>query len=133
MTGAREAVARVTAAGGAPGESVLAVDIGGIKLAAAHADASRAGHPVARAACERAGRGPAAAIASAAALCDLDRVVIGGGVSRFWDVLEPPLSRALNAYAGLAFARRAEAVPSELGGEAALLGAAALAREPELV
>jgi glucokinase len=90
--------------------------------AAALADAARAGHPVAHAAFER-----------AAALCDLDRVVIGGGVSRSWDVLWPPLERALDGYAGLPFVSRAEVVRSQLDGEAALLGAAALVRDPELV
>ncbi|WP_433191317.1 ROK family protein [Actinoallomurus sp. CA-150999] len=100
--------------------------------AALAADA-RAGHQVALAAFDRAGRGLAAGIASAAALCDLDRVVIGGGVSRSWDVLEPPLVRAMRDYAGLAFVRRVTVVPSELGAEAGLLGAAALAHDPELV
>jgi glucokinase len=101
--------------------------------AAALASGARDGHPVARAAFERSARALAAAIASASALCDLDRVVIGGGVARAWDVLEPPLSRALRAYAGLAFVRRAEVVPSELDTRAAFLGAAALIRDPELV
>jgi glucokinase len=101
--------------------------------AAALASAARAGAPVALAAFERAARGLAAGIVSAAALCDLDRVVVGGGVSRSWDVLEPPLGRALRAYAGLAFVRRANVVPSQLDGQAALLGAAALIRDPELV
>ena len=100
--------------------------------AAALAGAARAGHTVAAEAFERAARALAAGIASAAALCDLDRVVIGGGVSRSWDVLEPPLSRALRAYAGLAFVRRAEVVRSQLDGRAALLGAAALVRDPEM-
>jgi glucokinase len=104
----------------APDGAVLAAD-------------ARAGHPVALAAFERAGRGLAAGIASAAALCDLDRVVIGGGVSRSWDVLEPPLVRAMRDYAGLAFVRRVTVVPSELGAEAGLLGAATLAHDPEFV
>lgn len=94
---------------------------------------ARAGDAVAGAAFERAARALAAGIASAAALCDLDRVVIAGGVARSWDVLCPPLRRAVRDYAGLAFVRRTELVPSELGGTAALLGAAALARNPELV
>ncbi len=101
--------------------------------AAALAGAAREGHQVAVAAYDRAARALAAAIAGAAALCDLDRVVIGGGVSRSWDVLEPPLRRALRTYAGLAFVRRAEVVPSQLDGYAGLLGAAALVREPEPV
>jgi glucokinase len=93
------------------------------------AEAARAGQAVARAAFERAARALAAGIVSAAAVCDLDRVVVGGGVSHAWDVLWPPLERALRAYAGLPFVGRAEVLPSELGGEAALLGAAALVRD----
>jgi glucokinase len=59
--------------------------------------------------------------------------VIGGGVARAWDVLEPPLRAALDTYAGLAFVRRAEVVRSELDGQAGLLGVAALVHDPEMV
>jgi glucokinase len=97
------------------------------------AAAARDGHPVAIAAFARSARALAAGIASAAALCDLDRVVIGGGVARAWDVLEPPLREALDTYAGLAFVRRAEVVRSELDGQAGLLGVAALVHDPEMV
>lgn len=97
------------------------------------AAAARDGDPVAVAAFARSARALAAGIASAAALCDLDRVVIGGGVARAWDVLEPPLRAALDTYAGLAFVRRAEVVRSELDGQAGLLGVAALVHDPEMV
>jgi glucokinase len=97
------------------------------------AAAARGGHPVARAAFRRSARALAAGIASAAALCDLDRVVIGGGVARAWDLLEPPLSAAMHEYAGLAFVRRVEIVRSELDGQAGLLGVAALVHDPEMV
>jgi glucokinase len=96
------------------------------------AASAREAHPVALAAFERAARALAAGIASAAALCDLDRVVIGGGVARAWDVLWPPLEAAMGTYAGLAFVRRVEIVPSELDGDAALLGVAALVHDPEM-
>jgi glucokinase len=101
--------------------------------AEALAASARDGHPVARRAFERSARSLAAGIASAAALCDLDRVVIGGGVARAWDLLEPPLSAALETYAGLAFVRRVEIVRSELDGRAGLLGVAALVHDPEMV
>lgn len=96
------------------------------------AASARAGHPVARAAFERSARALGAGIASAAALCDLDRVVIGGGVARAWDLLEPPLTAAMEMYAGLAFVRRVEIVRSALDGRAGLLGVAALVHDPEL-
>jgi glucokinase len=95
------------------------------------AASARDGDPVALAAFERSARALAAGIASAAALCDLDRVVIGGGVARAWDLLSPPLTTSLGTYAGLAFVRRVEIVRSELDGQAGLLGVAALVHDPE--
>jgi glucokinase len=97
------------------------------------AASARTGDPVASAAFVRSAQALGAGIASAAALCDLDRVVIGGGVARSWDLLEPPLRTALETYAGLAFVRRVEVVRSELDGRAGLLGAAALVHDPEMV
>jgi glucokinase len=99
----------------------------GVALAAS----ARAGDPVALAAFDRSARALAAGIASAAALCDLDRVVIGGGVARAWDLLEPPLTTSLGDYAGLAYVRRVRIVRSELDGQAGLLGVAALVHDPE--
>jgi glucokinase len=97
------------------------------------AASARGGDPVAVEAFARSARSLGAAITSAAALCDLDRVVIGGGVARAWDVLEPPLRAALATYAGMAFVRRVEIVQSELDGRAGLLGVAALVQDPEMV
>lgn len=96
------------------------------------AASARDGDPVALAAFERSARALGAGIASAAALCDLDRVVIGGGVARAWDLLEPPLATSLGTYAGLAFVRRVEIARSELDGQAGLLGVAALVHDPEM-
>ena len=106
---------------------------GSPRSAEALAASARGGDLVALAAFERSARSLGAAIASAAALCDLDRVVIGGGVARAWDLLEPPLRAALETYAGLAFVRRVEIVQSELDGRAGLLGVAALVHDPEMV
>jgi glucokinase len=100
--------------------------------AALAADA-RAGATVAIAAYERAGNALAAGISSAVALCELDRVVIGGGVARSWDLLMPAVAKGLGVYAGLEFVRRAEIVPAALGDSAGLVGTAALARSPELL
>jgi glucokinase len=88
---------------------------------------ARGGHPVARAAFARSGSALAAAIVSAAALIDLDDVVVGGGVAQAGDLLFDPLRDSVADLAGLAFVRRVRIHPSPLGNDAGLLGAAALA------
>lgn len=93
------------------------------------AAAAVAGDEVALRAFERAGRGLAAMIASVGAVCDLDLAVIGGGVSRSGPLLFDPLHAALEEYAGLSFLAGLRVVPAALGGDAGLVGAAALARD----
>lgn len=88
---------------------------------------ARSGHPVALAAFQRGARALAAAIVSAAALIDLDDVVVGGGVAAAGDVLFKPLREGIAVSAGLDFVRRARVHRSPLGPDAGLLGAAALA------
>jgi glucokinase len=90
------------------------------------ADAAYAGHPVALRAFYRAGTAVATMIASVAAVCDLDLVVIGGGVAKAGKLLFDPLSHGLETYARLDFLRGLRVLPAELGGEAGLVGAAAL-------
>jgi glucokinase len=68
----------------------------------------------------------AAMIASVGAVCDLDLVVIGGGVAKAGPILFDPLRAALAGYAGLSFIRDLQVVPAALGGDAGLIGAAAL-------
>ncbi len=92
------------------------------------ADAAAAGDPRALAAFARGARAVAAMIASVAACCDLDVVVIGGGVANAGPVLFDPLHEALHDHLGLDFIRGLRVVPAELGGEAGLVGAAALLR-----
>lgn len=92
------------------------------------ADAAAAGDPRAVAAFARGARAVAAMIASVAACCDLDVVVIGGGVANAGPVLFDPLHEALTDHLGLDFIRGLRVVPAELGGEAGLVGAAALLR-----
>ena len=65
-------------------------------------------------------------IASVGAVCDLDLVVIGGGVANSGRTLFDPLEAALANYAGLSFIRGLRVVPAALGGDAGLIGAAAL-------
>ncbi len=90
------------------------------------ADAAYAGDPVALRAFYRGARAVAAMIASVGAVCDLDLVVIGGGVAKAGRLLFDPVRDALGSYAGLDFLRGLRVVPAELGGDAGLVGAAAL-------
>jgi glucokinase len=90
------------------------------------ADAAAAGDVVALRAYKRGATAVAAMIASVGAVCDLDLVVVGGGVAKSGPVLFDPLHEALASYAGLDFIRGLRVVPAELGGDAGLVGAAAL-------
>ncbi|UOE44658.1 ROK family protein [Agromyces larvae] len=101
----------------------------GEDLAAAHA----AGDPVAIAAVERAGRAIGQAIASATNLVDLDVVAIGGGFSRVAPALFDHARAAVAERTAFEFARRVRIVPSGLGDEGPLIGAAALVHRPELI
>jgi glucokinase len=91
------------------------------------ADAAAAGDPVAVRAFRRGTGALAAMIASVAAVCDLDFVVIGGGVAKSGRLLFDPLREELAEYARLDFVAGLRVVPAELGGEAGLVGAARLA------
>jgi glucokinase len=89
-------------------------------------DAANAGEVVALQAFRRGATAVAAMIASVGAVCDLDLVVIGGGVAKSGALLFDPLHEALATYAGLDFLRGLRVLPAELGGDAGLVGAAAL-------
>jgi glucokinase len=90
------------------------------------ADDARLGDAVAVAAFERAGRAVGIAIASSAALLDLSLVVVGGGVAQAGELLFAPLRAAVAEYARIEFVRELRVVPSALGLDAGLVGAAAL-------
>jgi glucokinase len=92
------------------------------------AEGARRGDSIAAQAFTQGANAIAAAIASTAAVCDLDLVVVGGGVAGAGEVLFGPLRAALTRYAGLSFLRGLRVVPAELGGDAGLVGAAALWR-----
>ena len=94
------------------------------------ASSARSGDPVALRAFERAGHAVAAGIVSAAAIADLSAAVVGGGVSRAADLLLPPLRRALGSHGVLDFLRDLTVSTAVLGGDAGLVGAAALVFEP---
>jgi glucokinase len=94
--------------------------------AAALAAAAAAGDEVAVRAFRRGAGALAAMIASVGAVCDLDFVVVGGGVAKSGRTLFDPLGAALAAYTGLDFIRGLRVVPAVLGGDAGLIGAAKL-------
>lgn len=100
---------------------------GGVSDAAAVAEAARGGDERARAAFGRAAQALAAAIAATAALVELERVVVGGGVAQAGEVLFAPLRRRLADYAVLDFVRDLPVVPAALALDAGLVGAAAAA------
>lgn len=91
------------------------------------AAAAWAGNPLAEQAFHRGAAALAATIASVGAVCDLDLVVIGGGVAKSGRLLFDPLRAKLADYAGLDFLAGLRVVPAGLGGEAGLIGAARLA------
>jgi glucokinase len=94
------------------------------------AAAARAGDRTARAAFHRGGRAIAAMIASVSAVCDLDLVVVGGGVAQAGAVLFDPVRTALAEFAGLGFVRRVRVEAAWLGVDAGLIGAAAPLHRP---
>ncbi len=97
----------------------------GADAVALAADA-RAGGPVAVGALARAGNGLGQALASAAALVDVDLVVLGGGFAAAGAPLWEPMRAAVARHARLGFARELRVVPAALGAESGLVGAAAL-------
>lgn len=95
------------------------------------AEAARWGDAIAEAAFARAGNALAAGIVSAAAMCDLTSVVIGGGLANAADLLLPPLRRGLADFGRLGFLQHIDVRVGELGGAAGLIGAAALIHRPK--
>ena len=91
------------------------------------AAAAAGGDPLAERAFRRGTTALAAMIASVGAVCDLDLVVIGGGVANSGRLLFEPLREKLAEYARLDFLTGLRVVPAELGGDAGLVGAARLA------
>ncbi len=94
--------------------------------AASLAEAARRGEPIALATFRRAGEAIGLAVAGAVTLLDLDVVVIGGGVAAAGSVLFDPIADGYAKYAGLGYASSPRVVPALLGGDAGLIGAAAV-------
>ena len=115
---------RVSVLGGPGRQGVAGAEVGsgrGLALAAAGGD------PVAVAAFRRGGRALGLAIVAVAAVCDLELVVVGGGVAQAGELLFAPVREALAEHAGLSYLAGLRVVPAELGTSAGLFGAAALA------
>jgi glucokinase len=92
------------------------------------AAAAREGDALARELYRTAGEAVGRGIASAAALLDLERVVIGGSIALLaWDLLGPPLETEVRDSARLDFTRNLKVVHAELGDQAGVFGAAHLA------
>lgn len=90
-------------------------------LASAHQ-----GDPVALQAFRRAGLALGRGLASVAAVCDLDLIVLAGGLANAGPLLFDPAREALGTHAGLDFLRGLRVVPAALGEHAGVVGAAAL-------
>ena len=99
---------------------------GGTDARALAADAAR-GTPVARQAFARGADALAVAIVNTATLFDLHTVVVGGGVAAAGPVLFGPLRAAVAQRAGIGFLHDLTVLPTALGRDAGLYGAAALA------
>ena len=97
---------------------MLAVDIGGTKLAAGVVGPD--GTVTARV--RMLGR----AVAAAVTLVDVSVVTVGGGVAQSGGLLFAPLQAAYARCARFPYARAARIVPAALGATGGLLGAAAL-------
>jgi glucokinase len=106
---------------------------GGRVDAAGVADRAREGDARARSLFAEAAAALAIGIAAAAVLCDLDRVVVGGGVALgAWDLLSPALESELARSTRIVFARGLPVHRASLGAAAGLVGAAALALRPQV-
>lgn len=83
--------------------------------------------PIAVAALERSGAALGRAFASAAALLDVDLVVVGGGFAQAGPALWEPMTAAARDHARLSFLSDLRLVPAELGVLGTLTGAGLLA------
>jgi len=99
--------------------------------AAEVAEQARRGNAVAMATFRRAGEAIGLAVAGAVTMLDLDVVVIGGGVAGAGSLLFDPIADGYSKFARLGYAASPRVVPALLGGDAGLIGAAAVVLHPE--
>lgn len=90
-------------------------------------ESARVGEGIPAAALGRAGTALGRAIASVAALLDLDLVVLGGPLSEAGPALWKPLGEAVATHARLSFLPGLRVIPSQLGEVATIMGAGVLA------
>lgn len=125
-TGCLEAIASGTnIAAWARAHGCDAVDAAGV------AEQARSGNAVAMATFRRAGEAIGLAVAGAVTMLDLDVVVIGGGVAGAGSLLFDPIADGYGKFARLGYAASPRVVPALLGGDAGLIGAAAVVLHPE--
>jgi glucokinase len=89
--------------------------------------AAAQGSSIALAAFDRAADALATGIIAGAVLCDLDTVVVGGGVSAVGEVLLAPLRAKVAERTKLSFTKKTRIVPASLGRRSGLIGAAGFA------
>lgn len=97
--------------------------------AAEVADLARRNDPAAKRVFERAGGYIGKAIAYSANLLNVETFIVGGGVSASFDLLEAPINAALERYVFRQGNPRVTVKRTALGYYAALIGAAAVARQ----
>jgi glucokinase len=102
------------------------------RTARAVAEAAHGGDPDALAVYRDAGRGVARALLITAGLLDVTTCVIGGGVSRSWDLVESAVQETL-ALEPPVSGHPVRVLPARLGGDAVAVGAAARARAELLI
>lgn len=92
------------------------------------AERARLGDALAQAVITEAGEALGIAIASMAMLLDIERFIVGGSVAKAGDLLLESARATIPKYSFATVSSRVTAVASDLGEEAALLGAAVIAR-----
>jgi glucokinase len=115
-----------TARGPAIVEWAVARGWAGERTGKALAAAAARGDGIGIAAFERCGWLVGLGVASAVNLLDVTKVVIGGGMAQAGALMFDSVHRAYAKYARLTHSRGTEIAPAELGGNAGLIGAAAL-------
>jgi glucokinase len=93
------------------------------------AQAARAGDALAQEIFERAGRVLGTAFANVVAFTGLDLIIIGGGVAHAWPLMAAAADAALGERLQIVDSRRVDIRLAQLGDDAPLLGAAAMARD----
>ena len=114
----------------ADGEAINREAAGDAISAGAVAAAARGGDPAAQAILARAGRALGAAIGAFVNTFNPELVVIGGGVAALGDLLLDPARAAIPSHCFPALRACVRLVPSSLGEDTGLFGAAALALGP---